>query len=830
VETAPAVLSMRHITKRFYGTTVLDDVSLDCHRGEVHAIVGENGAGKSTLMKILGGEHRPDSGTVLLDGAPARLNHPRQALARGISIIHQEHTLLPDRSVAENVLLGRETRRGLAVDRRAMAATTAALLAELDLGAISPHAPVRRLSVAQQQGVEIAKALSYRPRILVMDEPTAALTPDEAAALFARVRVLVERGLTVLYISHRLGEIFEFAQRVTVLKDGRRVATLDVAATTPADLVQLMVGRDPLAGPTRAAAAAGDAPVRLAVRDGSVPGLHAVNLDLRAGQIVGVAGLDGSGRTELARALTGVIPLRTGTIEIDGRPVRLRSPRAAIRAGIGFLTADRKTEGLVLPQSSTDNALLAVRAFRRSRRRDGAGGGAYGARVASRRTLPALAARVKLPAAALRREVRLLSGGNQQKVVVTKWLARGAGIYVFDEPTRGIDIGAKATIHHLMRELADEGAAILMVSSELTEVIAVSDRILVMHHGRVAGELPAGSDARGGGVTSFAAAARLVRIPPVRASGSSAPIWAVFGLVFGASWLLVGATGGAFVTTQNFQNIAQRSVALGLVATGQALVVLAGSLDLSVAYTVSLASVATSVVMAGDPGRIWLGVAAALGVGAAVGLANGVVIAGLKVNAFIATFGVGLVVRGVLNGMFDNFAGKVPEAFQALGYDAVAGVPVSLLLLAAVVAGAWYLMHRTAFGYHVYAVGGNPEVARLSGIRAVPTLLVVHLLAGVCAALGGLFLASRLGAGAPWVGPQGGYDLESIAAVVLGGVALAGGRGRLLGTTAAVLMFAVLDSVFNHFEADPFLRTLLRGVIIIGAVALYARRADRGAP
>jgi ABC-type sugar transport system ATPase subunit len=477
------VLSARHITKRFYGTTVLADVSLDCRPGEVHAVVGENGAGKSTLMKIIAGEHRPDGGEIILDGEHVRLAHPRHALARGISVIHQEFTLLPERTVAENILLGREPRRRMTVDRRAMDATAAELLAELGLTAISPRDQVGRLSVAQQQGVEIAKALSYRPRVLVMDEPTAALTPAEVDALVARMRVLVERGLAVAYISHRLAEIFDFADRVTVLKDGRHVKTLDVPDTNSGELVTLMVGR--AAAPVFRAESPATGAVRLALHGGTAPGLHGVDLALRAGEIVGVAGLDGSGRTELARVLTGVTRLRTGTVEVDGVRRKLRSPRAAIRAGLALLTADRKAEGLVLPLSAGDNGLLAARAVSRLRRRRMV--------TATRRDLPALAAKVGLASTALTRDVRLLSGGNQQKVVLAKWLGVGAQVYVVDEPTRGIDVGAKAMIHRLMRDLAESGAAILMISSDLPEVIAVSDRILVMRNGCIAGELPPGA-------------------------------------------------------------------------------------------------------------------------------------------------------------------------------------------------------------------------------------------------------------------------------------------------------------------------------------------------
>lgn len=309
-----------------------------------------------------------------------------------------------------------------------------------------------------------------------------------------------------------------------------------------------------------------------------------------------------------------------------------------------------------------------------------------------------------------------------------------------------------------------------------------------------------------------------------RPEGSSLPVWVIFAGVFLTGWLVVGSNGGDFLAATNLQNIAQRCVALGLVTVGQSLCVLAGSLDLSVAYVVSVAAMTASVVMAGDPARVPFGVAAALVAGALVGLVNGLVITRLKVNAFIATFGVALIVRGALNATFDNFAGKVPDSFESLGYDALGVVPVSVFLLVAVAAVAWYLMHRARFGYHVYAVGGDAESARLSGVRPGRIVVAVHVLSGVCAAASGVFLVSRLGSAAPWVGPDGGYDLESVAAVVLGGIALSGGRGRLLGPLAAVAMLGVVDAVFNFFQADPFLRTLVRGVVIIGAVAVYAYR------
>ena len=481
--TASPILQMRGITKTFFGVPVLANVDLDAYAGEVHAVMGENGAGKSTLMKVLAGAYQPDAGTILLEGREVRFSHPREAQARGVSIIYQEFNLLPERTVAQNIFLGREPKRGLLVDGRAMEEATGRLLAELGVErAISPRSLVRTLSVAQQQTVEIAKALSFDAKILIMDEPTAALSPHEVEALFERVKLLQRRGLAVLYISHRLKEVFDLARRITVLKDGSKVGTVETGSVTPPQLVKMMVGREleHYYPPGAAAEEVGD--VKLRVRGGGNGRLREIDLEVRAGEIVGLAGLEGAGRTELARALFGVEPFVRGTVELDGETVQVRSPRQAIRAGLGFLTEDRKAEGLVLPQAIRDNALLALRSLGRAR-----------GRRRGRASVLELARDVDLRAASLDQEVRYLSGGNQQKVVLAKWLATRSRILIFDEPTRGIDVGAKAGIHELMRGLARAGAAILMISSDLPEVIGMSDRILVMRDGTIAGELPAGA-------------------------------------------------------------------------------------------------------------------------------------------------------------------------------------------------------------------------------------------------------------------------------------------------------------------------------------------------
>ncbi|HTE62455.1 MAG TPA: sugar ABC transporter ATP-binding protein [Solirubrobacteraceae bacterium] len=476
------LLEMRGIRKSFLGVEVLHGVDLDCDAGEIHAVVGENGAGKSTLMKVLAGVHGPDAGEVLIDGRPVSFSHPVQAQAAGVAIIFQEFNLLPDRTVAENVFVNREpTRRGF-VDIKAMERRTEELLEEVGEVSFGPRTLVRQLSTAQQQVVEIVKALSLDARLLVLDEPTAALAEHEVDVLFALLRRLRERGLGMLYISHRLREIFSICDRITVLKDGEHVATLATAEVDTGKLISLMVGRelDGYFPPRGTAEEVGD--VRLKATDVTTRVLEGISLEVRAGEIVGLAGLQGSGRTELARALFGADPMQSGTVEVDGKRVG-RTPRGGINAGMGFITEDRKLEGLALAQPIRDNTLLALRAL----------GGKQRRRLPNTVSVQDLARSVELRARSLEQEARFLSGGNQQKVVLAKWLAVQPGVLIFDEPTRGVDVGAKAGIHDLMRGLARDGVAILMISSEMPELIGLADRILVMRSGQLAGELPAGA-------------------------------------------------------------------------------------------------------------------------------------------------------------------------------------------------------------------------------------------------------------------------------------------------------------------------------------------------
>jgi len=479
-DTAP-VLRVAGLAKAFFGVTVLQDAALELRAGEVHGLVGENGAGKSTLMKLLAGVYQRDSGRVEIDGQPVEFTHPTQAHLAGLSTVFQEFNLLPERTVAENVYLGREPRRGPLVDRKAMNARTAELLDQLGIANIRPTATVSSLSVAQQQIVEIAKAISYDARVISMDEPTAALAGPEVDLLYGIIRRLKARGTAILYVSHRLKEIFDLCDTITVLKDGRIVDTRPAGELDDAALVRMMVGRPISAFFPEALPGTAPGEPLLEVRGAGNEQLDSVSLTLRAGEIVGVAGLQGSGRTELVEAIFGAQPFDRGQMSLEGRPYAPSSPRDAIRNRIALITEDRKAQGLSLNQSILDNALGVIRAVFPRRT------------AAARAATPQAFSSLEVVARDLDQEVQYLSGGNQQKVVLAKWLAIDPRVVLLDEPTRGIDVGAKVAVYNLMRKLAAEGRAILMVSSELPEVLGMSDRVLVMRDGRVAGEAPAGA-------------------------------------------------------------------------------------------------------------------------------------------------------------------------------------------------------------------------------------------------------------------------------------------------------------------------------------------------
>lgn len=476
------LLELRHLRKRFGGVVALEDASLAVDAGQVHLLVGENGAGKTTLAKIASGMLAPDGGEILWRGRPVRFGRPAEAAAIGIAMVHQESLLAPHMTVAENIFLGREPGKGWLVDRRRMRARAARLIEE-------HHFPLQadwrleRLSLAQRQLVELCRALEHGSSLLIFDEPTSALSESETAEVLRTVRALRGRGLGVLYITHRMEELRAVGDWVTILRDGTTVCSAAPAELTPEGILRHMAGRELEAVYRRQPLAPGPELLRVeALTSGPV---RQVSFSLRAGEIVGLAGLVGSGRTELCQALFGVAPVQAGRIWVEGRPVRIRSPRHAVELGLALVPEDRQRHGLARLMSAADNLTITnLRAICRRGLVD---------RQRQRRAFEDSAARLRLRAASPWQPAWQLSGGNQQKLVIGKWLFRGARVFFFDEPARGIDVAAKTEVFELMDRLARQGAAVFMVSSEIEELRQVADRILVMRQGRLAAELERGA-------------------------------------------------------------------------------------------------------------------------------------------------------------------------------------------------------------------------------------------------------------------------------------------------------------------------------------------------
>ena len=473
------LIEIKHVSKQFPGVLALDDVSFTLKPGEVHVLLGENGAGKSTLIKILSGLYHPSSGEIYVEGQLQHFTNPKSAEKAGIATIYQELNLCENLTVAENIFIGRLPNRLGKVDRKALQEQAKAALAELNL-TYDPNMVVSQMGVAQKQMVEITKAVSRETKILIMDEPTAVLTEKEIVELFKVIHILKEKGVGIIYISHRLQELHEIGDRVTVLRDGKYIRTVNMRETTEDDLVTMMVGREIKDKFPARNCKIGDVVLR-AEHISTADKVRDVTLEVRAGEIVGIAGLVGSGRTEFARAIFGADPRTAGRILIDGKEVNIRSPLDAIQNGMGFVTEERKKDGLVLILPVEENIALA------SRKQNSVG--LLANLKKQKATAEEYVEHIRIKTPSIQQLAENLSGGNQQKVVLAKWLSAKARIIIFDEPTRGIDVGAKAEVYHLMNQLLEEGVCIIMISSELPEIIGMSDRVVIMRDGAIGGEL-----------------------------------------------------------------------------------------------------------------------------------------------------------------------------------------------------------------------------------------------------------------------------------------------------------------------------------------------------
>lgn len=820
-------LAVEGISKRFPGVMALKEISFDCRAGEIHALVGENGAGKSTLMRILSGVYQPDNGTVRVGGRPVTMTTPVEAGRLGIAMVYQDTRLVPDLDVAQNVFLGREP-GGALVDYGAMRAQSAGLLALLG-EAIDPQERVSELSVAERQIVEIARALSVEAKVLILDEPTSALTPPDVDRLFAILRELRAAGTSVVFISHRLPEVFAIADRITVMKDGEIVGSVPAAEITQDAVVSMMVGRDlAVAFPPRNKL---PGPVVLAAKGLAVPGvLEPASFEVRAGEVLGLGGITGSGQQALVRALFGLEPA-SGIVTLAGTPVAIKSPAEAIQAGIVYLPADRRGEGMFLPHSVRENiALPHLRDWARL-------GVVDPGRESAAVSVQIDALHVKTPSA--EQPVGLLSGGNQQKVAFARWLLSDPKLCIFDEPTQGVDVGTKIEIYRIIRGIAARGVGVIVVSSDVLELIGLSDRILVVAKGRVVDEV-AGSDASeerivGGAVgageaVTGSAPQQETPAPAGQRGGSGFLMRYGPALLLAALVVLLTAYTASqspyFLTTRNMANLAIQVSPLLIVALGQFTVILLGGIDLSTGPTISLTTAIASFLLIPDPPfGFAIGIAICLAAGVAVGIGNGILIRFLKLPDLIATLstfsivaGLALIVRPAPGGLLSgNFADVV---LVRVGY-----VPVAFVAVLAVVVIYEVLLVRGRVGIRLYAVGSSTESAYVAGIRVRRIRFAAYVLCGFFAAIAGLIVAARIGSGDPQAGTN--FTLLSVTAVVLGGTSIFGGRGTAIGVMVAAVLIMLIQNAMNQLHVSAYWQYVFTGVLTLLAVAMYAQRGGQ---
>jgi ABC-type sugar transport system ATPase subunit/ribose/xylose/arabinose/galactoside ABC-type transport system permease subunit len=817
------LVQLRRLCKSFAGVRALDEVDLELLPGTIHALLGENGAGKSTLINVLSGIHPPDRGEIWLRGRRVSLADARAARALGIATVHQEADLFAPLSVAENFALQHAwpRRRGL-LDWPALRRSTAAALAPLGCR-LDPSRPTSGLSPAERQLLSIAAALSQNASVLILDEPTSSLSAAEARTLFTQLERFRAGGGAVLYVSHRLEEVFALADAVTVLRDGRRVWTGPLAGTSAEHLITWMVGREVSAAPKRAVLPPG--PVRLECRgltaaDGS---FRDVSLQARAGEVLGLYGLIGAGRTEWAQALFGLKSVTSGQILRDGKPWMPRGPGDAARSGLAYLPEDRLRAGLCTGLSVRANAVLST--LRRL---------AWGPFVSGRqetRRAGQLVEQLTVRLRSLAQPVGTLSGGNQQKVVIGRWLACEPDVLLLDEPTRGVDVGAKAEIHALLRRLAVQGRAVVLISSDLPEVLAHSDRIGVFRGGRLvasydagtttaeqvaAAALPVGSNADRGDEEPTTAPARPA--PRHETWAREAGLLAlVIVLALGLTWRT-----DTFWQPGTLRDVGENAALLALCGLAAALVILAGGIDISFGALMALGGATAGYLMQEEVGwpPAWAALAGLLATTVGGALNAALALAG-RVHPIVVTLGTMSVYRGLVLLLIGGQAiHEVPAGFRAPLQADPLGVPALVWLAVLLVAAAWLMLGWTPAGRQVFALGSNPAAARRVGIHRDRLWLTVFALQGFLAGLAGLLALGT--AGHLQATDYDEKTLEAIGVAVVGGIAITGGRGSVWGICGAALLFRLLEKGWVLLHISGYWQRT-----IVGALLLLAILGDR---
>jgi ribose transport system ATP-binding protein len=822
--TQPApVLEAVDVWKAFPGVQALRGASFRGYAGRIHGLVGENGAGKSTLMRIAAGIYPPDRGQILLEGVPVRHQGPYSAHQVGISMVYQDTRLAPDLDATHNVWLGHEPAGPLGIVRpRQLRAEAAHLLEAFNLP-IDLDVPVRDLSAAQRQAIEIARALSHRAKVLILDEPTAALNVREVEILFGVLRDLRARGVCIVFVSHRLPEILEITDTITVMKDGEVVGTLDTVDASQAELVRMMVGRpvDVVFPPRTSDAGEAVLEVRGLTSRGA---FEDISFTIRRGEIVGLGGIEGHGQRELARAIFGVGTIDSGSISLGGRPIRVRSPRAAVATGIAYISNDRRAESLMLPLSVAENTALPT-----IEQRATAG---FVRQESERAAVAAVIREYGVRTSSAAAAVEGLSGGNQQKVAVGRWTLADLKVVVLDEPTQGVDVGSKLELYERIRRLAADGVAVILLSSDLIELIGLSDRILVMSSGRIVREVAA-SEATEEMIVGAAVTATRTKGAAQeadRARGRSrlpriAPSWRTpFVLLIGVllAGLFASLQSQYFLTSDNLGNLAMAAAPLAIVAIGQTLVLLLGGIDLSIGATMSLTVTVASHVIgpAASPLAVAGGVAICLLVGLAVGTLNGLLIRYLRLPDLVVTLSTLFIVNGLALIVRPYPQGQVNQGFAHFMTAQLGPVPVIAVLTVLAFFVLEFVLRRTRAGISLYATGSSSEAAYIAGISVDRVRTTAYALSGLAASVGGLLLAARLGSGDPNAGAT--FTLASVTAVVVGGISVFGGRGTLLGALLGAIVVMGIQNVLNLLHVSAYYQYVWIGFLTLAGVAAYS--------
>ncbi|TPW27642.1 ATP-binding cassette domain-containing protein [Martelella alba] len=836
----PPLIELRGVSKVFGGTVAVSDVTLDVRPAEVLALLGENGAGKSTCVKMMCGVHRPTTGEIAVAGTVQNWHSPLDAQHAGIAVVHQHPGLFPDLSIVENIYFGRFPTNSLGLlDRNAMYRRVVELLDMVGLAA-SPDALLKTLSISEQQLVEIAKALSTDADVLILDEPTASLSHREVEKLFTVVRKLKERGVGIVFVGHRMDEVFHIADRISVLRDGALVRTADASALSRQQAINLMAGRELQSSFPERTHALG--PEVLKVEGLGVDAeFEDISLTVRAGEIMGIGGLVGSGRTEFATTIFGVKHPNRGTIRLDGQIVDIRSPQQAMKHGIAYVSEDRHAKSLIMDFPIRVNASLTVLQNCTH----------YGLLRPQREIsyVRQYLQRLKLRFASYEQEISGLSGGNQQKVVLSKWLATRPRILILDEPTQGIDVESKAEVHAIIADLARSGMAIILISSELPELIGMCDRITVLREGRQTATfaeknveptevLRAATE--NNKTTAFSAPVDTAVAEDNKTVAGTA-LKRLFEQVFmrreiGLVVAILAVVIPVFVINPrmlsftNLQSLSMDAGLLGFVALGEMLVILTRNIDLSVASVIGLTAYAAALLMSSHPelpALAGLGFAVLLGFG--LGAVNGLIVGYGRVPSIVATLGTMSVYRGLLS-LWANgnqiSADEVPQQWLDLAGHRVFGVSgiVAASLITLAIAG--FLLQRTRFGREIYGVGSNPEAADTIGVPSARRILAAFAIAGALAGVMGALWASRYATVDARV--AFGYELTVIASVVVGGVAIRGGSGTVLGIILGVITLLVIRNGLSLVRVNPLWLQGVYGLVILAAITIDAKIAARG--